>query len=165
MTERKPAGITHESWVDKQIREATERGEFENLPGAGKPIPGAGQPLDEDWWLKDCLRREGVTGDGVLPPSLLLRRDYEQLPERVRQLRFERDVRELADELNARIVAWQRLPTGPHVRVAPVDVDEVVQRWRAERSPTPGAPSPEPEATGPARPRRRGLFRRRADRR
>ncbi len=159
MTERKPAGMTHESWVDKQIREATERGEFENLPGAGKPIPGAGQPVTEDSWLRDYLRREGVTGDGVLPPSLLLRRDLEQLPERIRRLRFERDVRELAAELNARIIEWQRLPSGPHVPVAPVDVDEVVEQWRNEHKPTadssagPGTPTP------PGR--RRRWFRRR----
>ncbi|WP_280336449.1 DUF1992 domain-containing protein [Nocardia wallacei] len=159
MTERKPAGMTHESWVDKQIREATERGEFENLPGAGKPIPGAGQPVGEDSWLRDYLRREGVTGEGVLPPSLLLRRDLERLPERVRHLRFERDVRELAAELNARIVDWQRLPTGPHVTVAPVDIDEVVEQWRTDRTPT-AATSPEPAEPTPPRPRRR-WFRRR----
>lgn len=152
MTERKPAGMTHESWVDKQIREATERGEFENLPGAGKPIPGAGQPVEEDSWLRGYLRREGVTGDGVLPPSLLLRRDLERLPERVRRLRFERDVRELAAELNARIIDWQRLPTGPHVSVAPVDVDEVVEQWRTER--TADGPA-DPGEPAPPRPRRR----------
>ncbi|MEV0587999.1 DUF1992 domain-containing protein [Nonomuraea sp. NPDC050310] len=28
------------TWIDRQIREATERGEFDNLPGTGKPIPG-----------------------------------------------------------------------------------------------------------------------------
>lgn len=27
-----------ENWVDQQIREAQERGEFDNLPGTGKPI-------------------------------------------------------------------------------------------------------------------------------
>ncbi|MBB5917177.1 hypothetical protein BJY24_006089 [Nocardia transvalensis] len=159
MTERKPAGMTYESWLDKQIREATERGDFTDLPGAGKPIPGAGQPLDEDWWLNDYLRREGVTGDGVLPPSLLLRRDLEQLPERVQRLRFERDVRELAADLNARIVDWQRMPTGPHVRVAPVDVDEVVEEWRTARTPAPEAPSPSDTAPEPPKPSRwRRLF-------
>ena len=34
----------HESWVEKQIREAQERGEFDNLPGAGKPLSGARRP-------------------------------------------------------------------------------------------------------------------------
>lgn len=29
-----------ESWIDRQIREAQERGEFDDLPGAGEPIKG-----------------------------------------------------------------------------------------------------------------------------
>ena len=32
MTERKPPGVSFESWVDKQIREAEARGEFAELP-------------------------------------------------------------------------------------------------------------------------------------
>jgi DnaJ family protein C protein 28 len=31
-------GLTWQSWVDRQIREAQERGEFEDLPGIGQPI-------------------------------------------------------------------------------------------------------------------------------
>ena len=38
MTERKPSGVGFGTWVERQIREATARGEFDNLPGAGKPI-------------------------------------------------------------------------------------------------------------------------------
>jgi hypothetical protein len=137
MTERKPAGMTYESWLDKQIREATDRGEFDDLPGAGKPLPDAGQRYDENWWLKDYLRREGVSGDGMLPPSLLLRRDIERLPEAVRAMNSEQRVREHVSELNARIVAWMRMPRGPHVNVRPVDSDEVVAQWRARRQPAP----------------------------
>ena len=39
MTERKPPGMSFTSWIDQQINEATERGLFDNLPGAGKPLP------------------------------------------------------------------------------------------------------------------------------
>ncbi len=45
MTERKPPGVSFETWIDKQIREAADRGEFDNLPGAGKPIPDLDKPL------------------------------------------------------------------------------------------------------------------------
>ncbi|SMC89901.1 DUF1992 domain-containing protein [Lentzea albidocapillata] len=45
MTQRKPPGMGFESWIDRQIREAQERGEFDNLPSAGKPLPGAGEAL------------------------------------------------------------------------------------------------------------------------
>ncbi|MGF1618956.1 MAG: DnaJ family domain-containing protein [Acidimicrobiia bacterium] len=32
------------TWIDEIIMKAEEEGEFENLPGAGKPVPGAGTP-------------------------------------------------------------------------------------------------------------------------
>ncbi|NEW37514.1 DUF1992 domain-containing protein [Nocardia cyriacigeorgica] len=135
MTERKPPDLTFESWIDKQVREADERGEFSQLPGAGKPIPGAGTSVEEDWWLRDYLRREGVRADGMLPESLVLRRDIEQIRETVRELDSERAVRAAVSELNQRIVRWVRTPTPPHVPIAPVDTDEVVTRWRADRAP------------------------------
>ena len=36
-----------EKWVDQQIREAQERGEFDNLPGAGKPVDLTPNPHDQ----------------------------------------------------------------------------------------------------------------------
>jgi len=43
------ARIQHQNtWVDLQIRQAQERGEFDNLPGAGKPIEGLGGEHDPD---------------------------------------------------------------------------------------------------------------------
>lgn len=155
MTERKPPDIGFESWVDRKIREATERGEFENLRGAGKPLPGAGNPYyDEDWWLKEYLRREGVGGEATLPASLLLRRDVERLPETVADLMSEQQVREEVSALNRRIVEWLRMPTGPHVPLSPVNADETVRRWRRRRerqsrpAPSGARPSVVPVATG-----------------
>ncbi|MEU1997493.1 DUF1992 domain-containing protein [Nocardia gamkensis] len=141
MTERKPAKQTFESWVDKQIREAAERGEFDNLPGTGKPIPGAGTAYDEDWWLRGYLRREGVGSEALLPPSLLLRRDIEHLPEDVRDATSERQVRAAVSELNKRIVDWLRMPEGPFVPIAPVNADDIVRQWRESARPRRERPS------------------------
>lgn len=44
--------------MERQIREAMERGEFERLPGAGKPIEGLDRPYDPAWWTRSWLRRE-----------------------------------------------------------------------------------------------------------
>ena len=52
-----------------------QNGEFDHLPGRGKPIPGRGEPYDEDWWIKSYLRREGMGGAAGLPPSLRLWRE------------------------------------------------------------------------------------------
>jgi hypothetical protein len=124
----------YESWVDKQIREAMDRGEFDNLPGAGKPIPGQGRPDDELWWVKDYIRREGLSTDALLPTPLRLRKEVELLPETVKNLRSEQAVRDVVAKLNRRIADWLRVPIGPQVHLAPVDADDVVRQWRAARA-------------------------------
>ena len=141
---RKPFGTSFETWIDKQIREATERGEMDNLPGAGKPLPGAGQPHDEQWWIKNYLKREGLTAEAMLPTPLQLRKEIERLPETVAELRSERQVREVVADLNHRIVEWMRSPSGPPIRVGKVDGDAVVEEWKAARPVPQAAPPPEP---------------------
>lgn len=161
MTERKPSNVDFESWVDRKIREATERGEFDNLPGTGKPLPGAGNPFhDENWWLKAYLRREGVGAEGVLPPSLVLRRDVERLPDTVRELPSEQQVREMVSELNRRIVEWLRMPHGPAVPVAPVNADEIVEQWRERHRVPARRPAAEPSLAPVRTPRSRPWWRR-----
>lgn len=46
-----------ESHVDRLIREAEARGEFDDLPGAGEPIPGAGSVDDPLWWIRGWVKR------------------------------------------------------------------------------------------------------------
>jgi hypothetical protein len=124
----------YESSIDRQLREATERGEFENLKGAGKPLSDHGREYDDDWWVKDWLRREGATS-GVLPPTLALRRDVEDLKARVDRLRTEREVRDHVAEVNERIGrALAGLLDGPPVVLPPCDADQVVAGWRERRA-------------------------------
>ncbi|AYJ49210.1 J-domain-containing protein [Rhodococcus sp. P1Y] len=132
VTERKKPGVTFESFVDKQIREAQERGAFENLEGAGKPIPASTD--DELWWVRGFLQRENLTTDALLPESLQLRKEIERLPRTLIGLRFEHSVREQLNELNARVVAWIRMPSPPLIPISPVDVDEWVEQWRVNRA-------------------------------
>ena len=44
-------------------------------------------------------------------------------------------VREVASELNKRIVQWRRFPSGPPVFVPLVDTDAMVDRWREAHKP------------------------------
>lgn len=46
-----------ESLAERQIREAIERGEFDDLPGMGAPLPDAGAQYDPAWWVKRWLER------------------------------------------------------------------------------------------------------------
>ncbi|MGB7861634.1 MAG: DUF1992 domain-containing protein [Acidimicrobiia bacterium] len=49
-----------ESNADRLIREAMESGEFDDLPGEGKPIPGRGTVDDPYWWVREWVRRNRV---------------------------------------------------------------------------------------------------------
>ena len=64
-------------WVDFQVRQAMQRGDFDDLPGAGKPIRGLGLTHDPEWWVKSLIEREQLTGVG--PPALALRREDAEL--------------------------------------------------------------------------------------
>lgn len=126
MTERKPAGMPFETWIDKQIREATERGAFDNLPGAGQPIPDLDD--DEMWWVKQYLRRNNLS---VLPPTLALRREVERVLQAVPDARSEAAVRAMVDAVNQKIAAAIRTPpAGPPLNLLPLDVDGLVDSWR-----------------------------------
>jgi hypothetical protein len=146
MTERKPAGTSFSSWVDQQIDEAAKRGAFDNLPGAGKPIPDRGETAAEAW-LRDYLRREGVSAEELLPTPVKLRKEIERLTETAQDLPSESRVREVVAGLNRRIMDWRRLPLGPPIFVPLVDEDEVITRWRDRHPAPPPAPSPQPKDT------------------
>ncbi len=147
MTERKPPEISFASWIDQQINEAAERGAFDNLPGAGKPLPKRGPAGDGQAWLRDYLRREGVSAEELLPAPLRLRKEVERLTGTVRDLRSEQEVREVVAGLNQRIRAWRRIPEGPPVYLALVDEETMVARWR-DAQPRPSFPA---QAGSPAR--------------
>jgi Domain of unknown function (DUF1992) len=145
MTERKPQGMRFNSWVDQQIADAERRGVFDDLPGAGKPLnikPNGGDYGEA--WVRDYARREGVSAEEFLPTPLRLRREIERLTEAVGEFRSEAEIREVAADLNRRIVEWRRIPVGPPIHVRLVNADDLVARWRAARAtavPPPAPPS------------------------
>jgi hypothetical protein len=123
----------YESVIDRQIREAQERGEFDNLPGAGKPLPDRGELYDEDWWIKDLVRRENLTG--LAPASLRLRKEAEELMETLASKSSESSVRRIVSDLNERILRARRgLVDGPPVVLETFDVESVVGAWRRRRT-------------------------------
>ena len=166
MTERKPSGMSFTSWIDQQIAEAAERGAFDNLPGAGKPLPNRGEADDEQAWLRDYLRREGVSADVLLPEPLKLRKESARLAETVHTLRSEQEVRDAVAELNRLIKEWRLIPVGPPIFVPLVDEEAMVAAWREAHTPPPPASAPlrsagSTQATSPAGGRSRFWRRRR----
>jgi hypothetical protein len=133
MTERKPPGVPFESWVDKQIRDAEGRGEFAQLPGAGRPLPaGTDTTYDELWWIKQKMAREGLS---VLPPTLALRKEAEDALAAACAAPSERIARKIITDVNVKIRDMMfKPPPGPPLGMKPYDVEEVVRQWRERRT-------------------------------
>ena len=133
MTDRKPPGVDFGTWVERRIREATERGEFDNLPGAGKPIPDLDEPHDELWWVKRKLRREHLA---YLPPTIALRKEAEAALEAAASAATEDEVRQIVAAINRKIADGNRkAASGPPLNLTPFNVDRVLRRWRERRAP------------------------------
>ena len=112
------ARIQHQGqWVEQQLRIAFERGDFDDLPGAGKPLEGLGTDHDPDWWVKRLVEREQIS---VLPPALELRKEDAELAQRLDRITAESEVREELESFNARVrrARMQLLgrPAGDHPR-------------------------------------------------
>jgi hypothetical protein len=142
------ARIRHQTqWVDLQIKQAMERGEFDNLPGAGKPLADLGSPHDRDWWLKKLIERERIS---VLPAALQLRKDDKELDALLDRQATEKQVRAVLEDFNRRVIeARRQLQGGPPVVTPTRDVDAEVERWRERRRPPTAV-----KRTPPPRPRK-----------
>ena len=119
-------------WVDLQITQAMERGDPDDLPGAGKPIRGLGATHDPDWWVKGLIERERITG--VLPPALALRKEDAELDALLDRQTAEKEVRRVVADFNRRVVdARRQLQGGPPVVTATRDEEQEVAAWLARR--------------------------------
>jgi hypothetical protein len=135
MTERKPPGTSWETWIDAQIRVAMEKGAFDNLPGAGKPLPDLDQEYDPLWWVKQLVQREQLS---MLPPSLELLRKVEKELAAIETLHDEATVRRRVAALNIEIAKVNAtVVEGPPTRLGTLDVDQIVARWQRARSASP----------------------------
>ena len=134
--DKKPPGVSWESWVERKIRESIEAGEFDNLPGAGQPIAELARPYDELWWLRKKLREEQLSVD---PPTLVLRREYHDTLARIADARTEGEVRRLVAGINEKIIYVNSHTTfGPPTELVPLDVERVVAGWRTRGSTSEG---------------------------
>jgi len=144
-----------QTWVDLQVRAAMERGEFDDLPGAGKPIRDLGTEHDPEWWLKKLVERERLV---VLPLSVQLRKEDAALDDELDRLTTERAVRARVEDFNERVIrARYALPEGPPLITMPRDVVATVAGWAARRAERLAAR----RTTAEAVPRRRRWWRRR----
>jgi hypothetical protein len=90
--------------VEEKIQEAIERGEFNNLQGAGKPLT-----LDDDSLVPEDLRASYrlMKNAGVLPEELQLRKEMLTLQDLIKCCDDEREQEKLQRELSALRLRYQ----------------------------------------------------------
>jgi len=131
-TAGQPTMEQHAAYVEISIQQAMRRGDFDNLEGAGKPLVGLNQTYDPNWWIRQKIERERLTGLG--PPALTLRTEDATLDDRLDAAGSEAAVREILGDFNTRIVeARRQLQGGPPVVTPTRDVDTEVAAWRERR--------------------------------
>lgn len=118
--------------IEGAIADGIARGEFDNLPGAGKPLD-LGDPNDPDWWIKKFAEREKLDMAEALPPTAKLRKESLEFYDHVGQFASIAEVREAVRDVNERIEAdrragVKRVETFP---LAAPDVDEAraIHAW------------------------------------
>jgi hypothetical protein len=132
------------TWVDLQVLRAIRRGEFDNLPGAGKPIEGLGETHDPEWWIKQKVERERIA---LLPVSIELRKEEAALDDALDEYTDEAEVRRHLEDFNERVLkARYALPQGPPLTTLPRDVEATVAAWRDRYAAFRAVPRIEPAA-------------------
>lgn len=126
---RRPPGMKFETWVEQQIRESMDRGEFDELDGRGRPISDLDEPNDDLRWVRQKLKREGFT---YLPASLLLRKEATEVRAAARDAATEAEVRRLLAAVNVKLLDAVRMAiAGPPIYIPPYDIEKAVAEWRA----------------------------------
>ena len=93
--------ILAEIIAEERIREAMARGEFANLPGAGKPLR-----LEDDAMVPEDLRLayKVLKNAGCIPPELELRKEILTLRDLLRTIEGEDAKMDIVRKLNAKLL-------------------------------------------------------------
>jgi len=97
------AGILpgYEKIVEQRIREAVEKGEFDNLPGKGKPIL-----LEDDSHVPEELRLayKLLKNADCLPPELMEKKEILQMEDMLAAIPDEKERYKLIKKINFKIM-------------------------------------------------------------
>lgn len=95
-----------EKFIEKQIREAMERGEFDNLEGSGKPIDlSAYFATPEDVRLGHKLLKDA----NIIPEELELLKEAEDLRTQLALCKTEDEKRRVRKQLDERLLKYNLL--------------------------------------------------------
>ena len=125
--------------IDKIIREAREKGDFENLPGKGKPIRWEDESMvpEDQRMANRLLKNNGFTLDWI-ELGREIEREYEGIRRRIEQARADRaagkldaagwktlarDLTGQIRELNRRIIGYNLRTPHEQVQKRPYPID------------------------------------------
>ncbi len=116
-----------ESWIDRQIRQAQERGDFDNLRGKGKPLPAADpnevHAGDDAMGLKLLKNHEALPAWIEMNKEIVALREqcrrilhyYTVERDRDRRARFAQDYRRRVADLNRKIETYNLIIPAQHL--------------------------------------------------
>ena len=89
------------SIVEQRIQEALKRGDFDDLPGKGKPLP-----IEDDSMVPVELRLayKILKNAGCLPPELELQKEIRQMEDLLKDLPDEKERYKLMKKINFQIL-------------------------------------------------------------
>lgn len=126
---RKPPGLSWESYVERQIQEARDRGDFDDRRQGDSSVTSA-TTYDENWWIKEKLSREKING---APATVQLRVRVERERQQLGELPSEDAVRRLVARLNDEILATNAGNLGPLLPQPSLDPEDWVRAWKTHR--------------------------------
>jgi hypothetical protein len=143
--------------AESAIEQAVRRGDFDDLPGAGKPLdlPAAHDP---DWWINQRIASGDIDRQALLPVVVLLRKEYEQRDETLAELPSAEAAREYAADFTERVHEDRRRNPFQRMLAPAWDPEDAARRWQAVRDAAPPSP-PDPSPPPAPPPRRRRWWR------
>jgi hypothetical protein len=119
--------ILPHSIAERKIREAQENGEFDNLPGKGKPLQ-----LEDDSQIPEELRLayKILKNADCLPPELELKKDIVRMEEMLRGVTEVQEKYRLMKKLNFQIMKLNMMRgVSPLLEEDQVYYDKVVEQF------------------------------------
>lgn len=129
---RRPPMSPHTQRIEGALEEAMARGDFDDLPGAGKPLK-LPDGHDPNWWIKQRIEDGDVERDAMLPIVMLLRREHERIDDTLIELQTESQVREHLEDFNDRVLSDRNANPLERMLAPTVDIEARVERWREMR--------------------------------
>ncbi len=113
--------------AEERIREAMEKGLFDNLPGAGKPLR-----LDDDSRVPEDLRMAYriLKNSGYLPPELELKKEIVTLERLIEGLQDGEEKRRRRKELQLKILRFNAMRKTPLHLDDPLYKEKVLKRLK-----------------------------------